>query len=102
MAKFRKKPVEIEAVQFTGDNWHEMAMFCGFHMSSDGQQEMMTFNKVGTYMLFVDPDIVAEVWDELHSTWVGVKKDQWIIKGLKGEFYPCDADVFEQSYDRVG
>lgn len=48
-----------------------------------------------------DPEIVAAVWDKLHSTEVGVKVGQWIIKGTKGEYYPCDPEVFEQKYERV-
>lgn len=101
MGTYRKNPVEVEAKQFTGENWSEIQRFCGFHMDSSEQHEIMTFNRIGTYMLFVDPEIVAEVWDKLHATWVGVKKDQWIIRGLKGEFYPCDPDVFKASYSEI-
>ena len=46
-----------------------------------------------------DPEIVAQVFDRLHSTWVGVKSDQWIIRGVQGEFYPCAPDVFVATYD---
>lgn len=42
--------------------------------------------------------ITAEVYDELHDTWVGVKNGDYIIKGLKGEFYPHDGDLFPQAY----
>lgn len=88
--KFRKKPVVIEAVQFTGTNHKEIKEFTrgGFEALDPNERER-------------DSDITAEVWDELHETWVGVKDWQWIIEGLAGEFYPHDAELFEQAYDRV-
>lgn len=100
MGRYRKNPVEIEAVQFTGDNWSEIQRFVGFHKSTDGY-DIQTFNPIGTYKTSDDEEIVAEVWDKLHSTWVGVKKDQWVIKGIQGEFYPCDDYVFKQTYTKL-
>jgi hypothetical protein len=99
--KVRKKPVVVEAVRFTGDNWAEMHAFTGHHMSSGGEWPIDTFNPIGTYTMSDDPKITAEVWDKLHSTWVGVKDGQWIIQGVQGEFYPCDAEVFADSYEEV-
>lgn len=96
MAKFRKKPVEIEALQFTGDNHRQMNQFVG-----------KTFPVLGELHWGFTPieedenGVIAIVWDKLHSTWVGVKADQWIIRGVQGEFYPCDPDVFEVTYDPV-
>jgi len=49
----------------------------------------------------LDDAVVAKVYDFLHDTWVGVKKNQWVIKGLKGEYYPCDDDVFNAKYRPV-
>lgn len=88
--KFRKKPVEIEAMQFDGGNWIAVEAFASgrFH-------EVLPEDRLD------DPDITAEVWDALHSTWVGVKDGQWIIRGVQGEFYPCDPDVFEATYEAV-
>ena len=48
-----------------------------------------------------DPDVIASVYDKLHSTWVGVLKGQYIIRGLRGEYYPCDPEVFLDSYEEV-
>ncbi len=39
-----------------------------------------------------------EVFDELHDTWVKFELGDFIIKGTKGEFYPCKPDVFAQKY----
>jgi hypothetical protein len=89
-AKFRKKPVVIEAIQFHGSNVSDVREFTGtlfFAVVYPPDRD--------------DPEVVAEVWDKLHSTWVGVKLDQWIIKGVQGEFYPCDEQVFEDTYEPV-
>ena len=42
--------------------------------------------------------LAFEVFDYLHQTWVGCKLGDFIIKGVKGEFYPCVKDVFEAKY----
>ncbi len=46
-----------------------------------------------------DPDAIAEVYDSIHSTWILVLPGQFIIKGMKGEFYPCDPEVFNAKYE---
>lgn len=88
--KYRSKPTEIEAVLFDGENLEELQQFTGDQFSLVAEEDRGD-----------DPDIIAQVFDTLHSTWVGVKDGQWIIKGTKGEFYPCDPDVFEQKYEKL-
>jgi hypothetical protein len=87
MPKFRKKPIEIEAVQFTGTNWDKMWEFVPRSLFQESDNE--------------DAPILGYVWDKLHSTWVGVKAYQWIIEGVQGEFYPCDESVFASTYEPV-
>ena len=88
--KYRTKPVEVEAVRFTGDV-NKVQGFTG----------VAIFNEVDREDRGDNPEIVAEVYDRLHSTWVGVKLGQWIIRGTKGEFYPCDDEVFREKYELV-
>lgn len=83
-ARFVKKAVEIEAVKFTGDNWPQVGAFARFRHKAEAQYPQ-----------------VAEVYDELHGTWVGVKVGDWIIRGIKGETYPCDPEVFVHTYEPV-
>ncbi|SEI45132.1 hypothetical protein SAMN04487917_101363 [Arthrobacter sp. yr096] len=97
-ARFRKKPVVIEAIQFDGTNQPEIRDWVGLRYEGD------PFKRDGFIPVdeqWVDPpaDVSALVWDKLHDTWVGVKDGQWIIRGIQGEFYPCDADVFAATYD---
>lgn len=98
---FVKKPVVVEATQFDGYNWMEVQAFCGSHRDSGDQWDISSFNPIGTYIQSEDPDVVAEVWDKVQSCWVTVKRNDWIIKGIKGEFYPCGHDVFRETYERM-
>lgn len=99
--KYRTKPFEIEAMQFTGYNFYDVQAWVGSREISP-TWIIYKFQEAGTYMNWDDDDIVAEVYDELHSTWVGVKLDQFIIKGSKGEFYPCDPEIFNEKYEPIG
>lgn len=90
--RFVTKIVEVEALRFTGSNLDELKQWTegGFASRDDKFDD------------FGDPtDITAEVWDFLHQTWIGVKDGQWIVKGAKGEFYPCDDDTFHWKYEEV-
>lgn len=87
--KFRKKPVVIAAVQFDGFNESEVWDLTGRE----------NFAMVDVEDRYDDPDCVGQVFDRLHSTWVGVKAGQWVLRGVKGEFYPCDAEVLAETYE---
>jgi hypothetical protein len=92
MSKYMKKPVVIEAVQFLGDNFGEiMSWMDSVHL----------FRATDPESHLDSPEIVAEVWDKIHATWVGVRSGDFIIQGLEGEYYPCDPDVFSRSYEIV-
>lgn len=88
--KYRKKPVVIEAVQWTGSNIVELAGFAGVNFADVQPEDRGE-----------DPDQTAAVWDKLHNVWVPVYDGCWIIRGVKGEFYPCKPDVFEQTYEQA-
>jgi hypothetical protein len=89
--KYRTKPFEIEAVRFTGDNVKEVSEFTG------GAKKY--FYLLQEHDHPESPNIVAEVYDEIHETWVGVRVGDYIIRGSKGEFYPCDPGVFAAKYE---
>lgn len=84
MPKFRKKPVEIEAMQWNSD------------------VPMKEFEQFANYLIRAD-DVSDQfyVYDRLHDTWVEFEYGDWIIKGVQGEFYPCKPDVFQATYDPV-
>lgn len=84
MPKFRKKPVVIEAMQFDGHNYDEVAAWAGDKFKD-------IFSPAGTLDLYI-----KTLEGEMH-----VSVNDWIIKGVKGEFYPCKPDIFEQTYERA-
>jgi hypothetical protein len=87
-AKYQKRPVVVEAILYTGQNHDAIQEFAG----------RAKFDAVDVEDRTDDPEITAQVFDILHSTWVGVKDGQWIIRGVRGEYYPCDAEVFDETY----
>ncbi len=78
--KAREKRAEIEAIQWTGNNFEELRWFTGrqMHITPDG--DLLIWTRHGHQ--------VAKVGD-------------WIIKGVKGEVYPCKPDIFERTYEPV-
>lgn len=88
--RYRKKPVTITAVQWTGDNAAEIS-----------EWTIGRFHEVDPEDRTEDPEITAAVLDVLHSTWIGVKTGQWVLRGVQGEFYPCDDEVFAATYEPV-
>ena len=81
--KFRKKPVVIDAVQWTGTNVNEMEAFLGsypheLHHESDEGFSLTIHTLEG--------DHFANVGD-------------YIIRGVQGEFYPCKPDIFQETYE---
>lgn len=97
MAKFRKKPVIIEALQLRWDNWPEMCEHAGVGYLADGKPEgtMGHSNSLGlfipTFGLFIPT---------LEGLMIAREGD-WIIKGVNGEIYPCKPDIFEKTYELV-
>jgi hypothetical protein len=78
MAKFRKKPVMIEAIQWTGNNLEEIKDFMGYY----------EYAKKNLIIHTLEGKMIAQVND-------------WIIRGVQGEYYPCKPDIFEQTYELV-
>jgi hypothetical protein len=86
MARFRKKPVEIEARQIEApmlEHLEELAHWCG-----GGVCWGPTASPVGVLIDTLEGQMRADVGD-------------WIIRGVKGELYPCKPDIFEATYDPV-
>ena len=85
--KYRKKPVVIEAVQFldANENTAELAEFI--------DNQPLTIS----YIDPINPVLkISTLEGEMRAS-IG----DYIIKGVKGEFYPCKPDIFEQTYEAV-
>ena len=83
--KYRKKPVEIDAIQWVSDNIEQV-------------YEMLGDN------LIIDTDEDEDEVKHFINTLEGKMEMSWgdyIIKGVKGEFYPCKPDIFEMTYEKI-
>lgn len=93
--KFRKKPVVIEAMQWTGDNLADVLQFTGKH---DKFNEW--FENFKDYAAHVSKDGNIFKIFTLEGT-MDASPGDWIIKGVKGEHYPCRPDIFAMTYEPV-
>ena len=91
MAKFRKKPVVIEAVQFDGTAGGAVVVFNSFDESDmpDAKFSPSADVKVGTLSIPTLEGVMT------------ADKGDWIIKGVAGEFYPCKPAIFAATYEEV-
>lgn len=86
MAKYCKKPVVIEAVQFNGEMTNELKCFL--------DKARYTF-----YNLQTTRGSVLEI-DTLEGT-MRASEGDYIIRGVRGEYYPCKPDIFKETYYKV-
>lgn len=90
--KFRKKPVVIEAMQFTYPPPTELTAWC---------PAMRNVRKHRHPGAIGEADIVTlEDGTDGRAKHVATEGD-WIIKGVQGEFYPCRNDIFMMTYEEV-
>lgn len=80
--RFRKRPVDVDALLWTGDNYAELVEWAGDGISQFGHTDK------GLIVRTLEGDMLVSVGD-------------WIIRGIAGEFYPCRPDIFEQTYEAV-
>jgi hypothetical protein len=92
MAKFRKKPVVIEARQIDG-TWERSQEIINWINSHNPQ-----FNSGDSGTWTVSSYYGEMKIKTLEGEMTAVKGD-WIIQGVKGEFYPCKPDIFAATYE---
>ena len=93
----RKRPVLVSAIKWTGKNLREIIGFTGLH-------ESMSSRLISDEMRWDDYERLVErdglkifTLEGSHMAQIG----DFIIRGVKGEFYPCKPDIFQQTYRRV-
>lgn len=79
--KYMKKPVVIEALQWTGDNIDELAEFMGELFLIVGQDEKIRIDT-----------LEGPIWANLGD---------YIIRGVQDEYYPCKPDIFALTYEKA-
>lgn len=89
MPTFRKRPIEIEARQYDGSpasareliNWTRNSKTkCYMDVNADGERQLSINTLQG-------------------ALWIST--NDWVIKGVANEFYPCKPDIFARTYERV-
>lgn len=77
---FKKRPVEVAAIQYTGKNLTNIRKwFADCHINKKNPGESYLYIKT------LEGVIRADIND-------------WIIRGIKGEYYPCKPEIFEKTY----
>lgn len=76
---FFKRPINIQAERVTSANIQEIAAWCNGAVQA---------RPTGLYVPTLEGPLFAQLGD-------------WIIRGIRGEFYPCKPDIFEATYDEV-
>ncbi len=84
MAKYRKRPVVIEAMQFTDETKDQVFNFVRCNCYADWDANGNPALRIQT----LEGEMTASLGD-------------WVIKGVKGEFYPCKPDIFEATYEEA-
>jgi hypothetical protein len=83
--KFRKRPVVIEAMRYDGSNGAEVADWCGGYLDAEYDRD----------------DAPQWVLIDTLEGQMRANEGDWVIRGVKGEFYPCKPDIFEATYEPV-
>lgn len=85
--KYVKKPVEIEAILFTGNNAAEVMEFM-----NQSYYDVSVYKGTNNIFKIIIPTLEGNL---------EAKIGDYIIKGIKGEFYPCRKDIFDATYEEV-
>jgi preprotein translocase subunit Sss1 len=91
MKKYKKKPIIIEAIIWNGNNLKEIITFTGLHNSAKKwtwEEYEQIVKKEGLKIFTLEGSLKASIGD-------------YIIKGIKGECYPCKPDIFKATYESI-
>ena len=83
--RYRKKPVEVDVIKWDGINTEEV---CKFVESGNTVKFKKDGNKYGLFIVTLEGEM-------------RVKEGDYIIRGVHGEYYPCDPDIFNKTYEKV-
>ncbi len=86
MAKYRKKPIVIEAMQYTGSNLSEVLDFINAHSKTNRSHYIGGEGRL----------CVKTPEGNMRASF-----DDWVIIGIGGEVYPCKPDIFKATYEEV-
>lgn len=85
--KYRKKPVVIEAIQYTVRNVYDILDFVGDKLAMETDSDATGCVSVKIAIKTLEGDMIVSPGD-------------YVIKGISNEFYPCKPDIFEKTYEK--
>jgi hypothetical protein len=95
MARFRKLPLEIEAVQFQGVDQRDGNNII---LLAEARPQWIQDALDSRAMMLNGPNSIGVATKEGTMT---ASQGDWIIRGVQGELYPCKPDIFEATYEPV-
>lgn len=105
MPRYRKKPVEVEAMRFIGTNAETHAVYQWVETNTlrsfeplDVIEGRKPYPASGVSIDPRDGRMIISTLEGLY--WVDL--GDYVIRGVQGEFYPCKPDIFEATYEAVG
>lgn len=100
--KYRKKPVVIEAIQFVVTK--EIPCKYGVHKETNSMEIAKIMNRITHVKTIPNGEKRGRICIEIETLEGAMLADigDYIIKGVKGEFYPCKPDIFKATYEEVG
>lgn len=84
-SKYKKKPIVISALQLRWDTWNEMCNFVTHDFFGGG---VTNGENIELRIITLEGVMIA-------------KQNDYVIKGINGEFYPCNEEIFNKTYERV-
>lgn len=101
--KYRKKPIEVEAVQLNWANWNEIVGFVGPLIINPATPAWnITEDEASDTCGEPGPEYIAFKVKTVHGEWAIVRHGDWVIPDSRpGTFYPCKPDVFAATYEPV-
>lgn len=87
--RYRKRPLEVDAIQWTGDNLNQL-----LHFTQGG------FDLIDPEDRVDDPDCTAQLHVSANGVWLPIETGEWVIRDVRG-WYPCKPDVFDRTYEEV-
>ena len=91
--KFRKRPVVIDAIQWNGGDYKCLLKFCGLNWGRADAKDVV-------WTAPPEHEMVV-LWNTVEEQWLLCPTGHWIIRGISGELYPCDPDIFAETYEPV-
>jgi len=101
ITKFKKKPVEIDAIQYTAPIYSNIIDF--IESFGDNSREILVkvYDNINEHRDISNMGGTSHLAIRTLEGNMKISNGDWIIRGIKGEYYPCKHDIFIATYDAV-